>query len=484
MRTLGGTGIKVSPYCLGAMMFGAWGNPDHEESIRIIHAALDAGINFVDTADVYSAGESEEIVGQALRGRRDDVVLATKAHGAMGQDVNMAGNSRRWIIREVENSLRRLQTDYIDLYQMHRPDPDTDIDETLSALSDLVHSGKVRAIGSSTFPAEQIVEAQWVADRRGYVRFRCEQPPYSMLVRGIEGAVLPACQKYGMGVIAWSPLAGGWLTGRIRQDTGVDMTRGRARRLPNRFDPALPGNQAKLAAVEELIKIAADAGCSLTHMALGVRDRESGGDLGDHRPANDGAAYGPAGRRERHARRRRARPDRPDRPARRDPEPRRRGLAAVRARRPRRPPSPPGHPLGQLRPGFPGSPPVKVRVMWRRRHGADVRSRVRPDEQHRAGGMIHDEPGGPAQALGAEPGPVAVTRHDEQVRVGGGCHHGPFGMILNFQPFARPPESARGRLHQVGGCLGGHLIEPRAGVAPAPPEQPQVGAARGAGRGP
>ena len=268
MRTLGGTGIKVSPYCLGAMMFGAWGNPDHEESIRIIHAALDAGVNFVDTADVYSAGESEEIVGQALRGRRDDVVLATKAHGAMGQDVNMAGNSRRWIIREVENSLRRLQTDYIDLYQMHRPDPDTDIDETLSALSDLVHSGKVRAIGSSTFPAEQIVEAQWVADRRGYVRFRCEQPPYSMLVRGIEGAVLPACQKYGMGVIAWSPLAGGWLTGRIRQDTGVDMTSGRARRLPHRFDPALPGNQAKLAAVEELIKIAADAGCSLTHMAL------------------------------------------------------------------------------------------------------------------------------------------------------------------------------------------------------------------------
>ena len=268
MRTLGGTGIKVSPYCLGAMMFGAWGNPDHEESIRIIHAALDGGINFIDTADVYSAGESEEIVGQALRGRRDDVVLATKAHGRDGQDANMAGNSRRWIVREVENSLRRLQTDYIDLYQMHRPDPDTDIDETLSALSDLVHSGKVRAIGSSTFPAEQIVEAQWVADRRGYVRFRCEQPPYSILVRGIEAAVLPTCEKYGMGVIAWSPLAGGWLTGRIRQDTGVDMTTGRARRLPHRFDPALAGNQAKLAAVEELIKIAADAGCSLTHMAL------------------------------------------------------------------------------------------------------------------------------------------------------------------------------------------------------------------------
>src|SRR6202167_5541956 len=268
MRTLGGTGIKVSAYCLGAMMFGAWGNPDHEESIRIIHAALDGGIHFVDSADVYSAGVSEEIVGLVMLGRRDDVVLATKAHSTMGQDVNMRGNSRRWIVREVENSLRRLQTDYIDLYQMHRPDPDTDIDETLSALSDLVHSGKVRAIGSSTFPAEQIVEAQWVAQSHGHVRFRCEQPQYSILVRGIEGSVLPACQKYGMGVIAWSPLAGGWLTGRYRQDADIDMTIGRARRLPQRFDPSLPGNAAKLAAVEELIKISADAGCLLTHLAL------------------------------------------------------------------------------------------------------------------------------------------------------------------------------------------------------------------------
>jgi len=268
MRTLGGTGIKVSPYCLGAMMFGAWGNPDHGESIRIIHAALDGGINFVDTADVYSAGESEEIVGQALLGRRDDVVLATKAHAQMGEDVNMGGNSRRWIVREVENSLRRLQTDYIDLYQMHRPDPDTDIDETLSALSDLVRSGKVRAIGSSTFPAEQIVEAQWIAQDRGHARFRCEQPPYSVFVRGIEASVLPICQKYGMGVIAWSPLAGGWLTGRYRKDKEVDMNSGRPQRLPQRFDPSLPGNVAKLDAVEELIKIAADAGCSLTHMAM------------------------------------------------------------------------------------------------------------------------------------------------------------------------------------------------------------------------
>jgi aryl-alcohol dehydrogenase-like predicted oxidoreductase len=276
MRTLGGTGIKVSPYCLGAMMFGAWGNPDHEDSIRIIHAALDGGINFVDTADVYSAGESEEIVGKALRGRRDEVVLATKAHGAMGKDPNMSGNSRRWIVREVENSLRRLQTDYIDLYQMHRPDPDTDIDETLSALSDLVHAGKVRAVGSSTFPAESIVEAQWVADRRGHVRFRSEQPPYSIFVRGIEAAVLPACQRYGMGVIVWSPLAGGWLTGRYRKDTDIDMTIGRARRLPHRFDPSLPGNQAKLAAVEELIKVAADAGCSLTHLALAFATAHQG----------------------------------------------------------------------------------------------------------------------------------------------------------------------------------------------------------------
>jgi aryl-alcohol dehydrogenase-like predicted oxidoreductase len=268
MRTLGGTGIKVSAYCLGTMMFGAWGNPDHDESVRIIHAALDAGINFVDTADMYSAGESEEIVGRALAGRRDRVVLATKVHSPMGRDPNMRGNSRRWIVTEVENSLRRLQTDYIDLYQVHRPDPDTDIDETLSALSDLVHSGKVRAIGSSTFPAGQIVEAQWVAQSRGHVRFRCEQPPYSILVRGIEASVLPACQQYGMGVIVWSPLGGGWLTGRIRQLSDVDMTKGRAQRIPQRFDPSLPGNVAKLAAVEELIKIAADAGCSLTHLAL------------------------------------------------------------------------------------------------------------------------------------------------------------------------------------------------------------------------
>ena len=265
-RTLGRTGVKVSPYCLGAMMFGAWGNPDHDDSVRIIHAAIDGGINFVDTADVYSGGESEEIVGKALAGRRDRVVLATKFHAPMGDDPNQRGNSRRWIVHEVENSLRRLQTDYIDLYQVHRPDPQCDIDETLGALTDLVRQGKVRYIGSSTFPAEEIVEAQWVAERRGRERFVTEQPPYSILARGVETAVLPTCERYGIGVIPWSPLAGGWLTGRYRR--GADLpTTGRASRTPGRFDPSIPANQRKLDLVEELLKVAADAGCSLTHMA-------------------------------------------------------------------------------------------------------------------------------------------------------------------------------------------------------------------------
>src|ERR1700736_1630982 len=218
-RTLGRTGTKVSPVCLGAMMFGAWGQTDHDESIRIIHRALDAGINFIDTADVYSRGESEEIVGKALAGgRRDNVVLATKAHMPMGDDPNEFGNSRRWIVKEVENSLRRLQTDWIDLYQIHRPEPDTDIDETLGALTDLVRAGKVRYIGTSTFPPSEIVEAQWVAQQRGRERFVSEQPPYSLLVRGIETEVLPVCERYGMGVIPWSPLAGGWLSGAYRKD--------------------------------------------------------------------------------------------------------------------------------------------------------------------------------------------------------------------------------------------------------------------------
>ncbi len=245
-RNLGRTGMSVSPLCLGAMMFGEWGNPDHDESVRIIHRALDAGINFIDTADVYSRGESEEIVAKALaNGRRDHVVLATKVHGSMGDDPNERGNSRRWIVKEVENSLRRLNTDWIDLYQIHRPEQDTDIDETLGALSDLIHQGKVRAIGSSTFPASWIVEAQWAARERHRERFVCEQPPYSILARAVEADVLPTCRRYGMGVIPWSPLGGGWLSGRYRKGQEPPQST-RAQRLPHRFDLSLPGNQRKL----------------------------------------------------------------------------------------------------------------------------------------------------------------------------------------------------------------------------------------------
>jgi aryl-alcohol dehydrogenase-like predicted oxidoreductase len=275
-RVLGSTGVRVSPFCLGAMMFGStWGNPDHDESIAIIRKALDSGINFVDTADVYSEGESEVIVGKALAGgRRANIVLATKAHGVMGKDVNERGNSRRWLIRECEASLRRLGTDYIDLYQIHRPDPDTTIDETLGALSDLIQAGKILYAGSSTFPAEQIVEAQWAAQRRGRERFVCEQPPYSILVRGVEAAVLPTCLRYQMGVITWGPLASGWLTGRYRLGADLPASR-RSQRLPQRFDMSLPGNQAKLAASDKLAKLAAEAGMSLIHLALGfvVRTR-------------------------------------------------------------------------------------------------------------------------------------------------------------------------------------------------------------------
>ena len=266
-RALGRTGVQVSPLCLGAMMFGTWGNTDHDESIRIIHRALDAGVNFVDTADVYSRGESEEIVGKALAGRRDRVVLATKVHGRMGDDPNQQGNSRRWIVQEVESSLRRLRTDWIDLYQIHRPEPDTDVDETLGALTDLQRAGKIRAFGSSTFPAHEIVEAQWVAERRGRERFVCEQPPYSILVRGIERDVLPVCARYGMGVISWSPLAGGWLSGRYRK--GEDPPRSsRAQRIPKRFDLSLPENQRKLDVVDRLAQLAEAAGISLVHLAI------------------------------------------------------------------------------------------------------------------------------------------------------------------------------------------------------------------------
>jgi aryl-alcohol dehydrogenase-like predicted oxidoreductase len=267
-RTLGGTGIEVSAHCLGTMMFGSVGNPDHDDCVRIIHAALDQGINFVDTADMYSAGESEQIVGKALRGRRDDVVLATKVHFPMGEGPNRGGNSRRWILTEVEESLRRLGTDWIDLYQVHRPDHTTDIEETLSVLTDLVHQGKIRAFGCSTFPSEEIVESHQVAERRGLMRFRTEQPPYSIVARGIETSVLPVCQRYGMGVLVWSPLASGFLSGRYRKDQPIDMSTGRPALTPARFDVSIPQNAGKFDALEQLYALAADNGCSLPELAV------------------------------------------------------------------------------------------------------------------------------------------------------------------------------------------------------------------------
>ncbi len=263
-RVLGGTGIKVSELALGTMMFGAMGNRDHEESVRMIHHALDAGINIVDTADVYSRGESETIVGQALKGRRDDVVLATKFGLPMGEDPNQAGGSRRWINRALEASLRRLGTDHVDLYQIHRPDPDTDVEETLAALTDLVQAGKIRAFGSSTFPADLIIEAQWAAERHGLLRFRTEQPRYSILTRIIERDVLPAAQRYGMGVLTYGPLSSGWLSGRADPSSGH-----RAATARRNFDMSLSVNQRRAEIVAGLTQLAADAGISLPQFALG-----------------------------------------------------------------------------------------------------------------------------------------------------------------------------------------------------------------------
>jgi len=258
-RTLGRTGIKVSPYALGALALGTYiGNPDSDDSVRIIHKALDAGINFIDTADAY--GESEVVVGQALKGRRDGVVLATKFSRPIGDDPNHQGASRRWITTAVENSLRRLQTDYIDLYQVHRPDPSTDIEETLSALSDLIHSGKVRAVGTSAMPASDIVEAQWVAERRGLERFRTDQPPYSILSRGIEREVLPIAQRYGMGILVWGPLGQGMLTGRVRKGEQTDLRRAG---LLKAFS-----DERRIDAVEQIVPLAEKAGLPMTHLAL------------------------------------------------------------------------------------------------------------------------------------------------------------------------------------------------------------------------
>jgi aryl-alcohol dehydrogenase-like predicted oxidoreductase len=275
-RPLGRTGISVSQMCLGAMMFGAFGNSDHDDAIKIIQRALDAGINFIDTADGYSAGESEVILGQALAGgRRESVVLAVKFGVPFDEDPNHRGASRRWITEAVEGSLRRLQTDWIDLYQVGVPDRNTDIDETLSALSDLVHAGKIRSFGASKVPASEIVEAQWTAERRGHERFRTEQPPYSMLTRAIEYDVLPACLRHGMGVMTYSPLAGGWLSGRYRKGQVVSGpgSAARSRRFPGAYDSANPANAAKLDAADALGALADEAGISLIQMAVAFATR-------------------------------------------------------------------------------------------------------------------------------------------------------------------------------------------------------------------
>ncbi|MFH9066743.1 aldo/keto reductase [Streptomyces coeruleorubidus] len=270
-RILGGTGIEVSELCLGSMMFGAWGNTDEAECHRIVSTALEAGVNFVDTADVYAFGESEEILGRALKGRRDDVVLVSKFHNLMpGRplDRNRRGNSRLWIMRAVEDSLRRLRTDHLDVYLVHRPDPRTGIEETLGALSDLVRAGKVRAIGTSSFPAEEIVEAQWAARRGGRKRFTVEQLSYSILARHAEAAVLPTAQRHRMGVMVWSPLSGGWLTGKYRAGS-EPAGDSRARTHGDHFDYSDERmRERKLAVVEELVRLAADEGCTLVELAL------------------------------------------------------------------------------------------------------------------------------------------------------------------------------------------------------------------------
>ena len=266
-RILGATGMSVSEFALGAMMFGSLGNPDHEDSIRIIHGALDAGINFIDTADVYSRGESEEIVGKAIKGRRDDLVIATKFGRPMGEDPNKGGGSRRWIVREVEDSLHRLGTDYIDLYQIHRPDHETEIGETISALTDLVRAGKIRAFGASMFPAETIVEAQWIAERRGTYRFLTEQPMYSIFTRRPEAAVFPTAQRYGLGVLTFSPLNSGWLSGRADL-TSSHRAKLYAPVLPKAYDPSTPTGQLKAEALEKLAALAEEAGMTLPHLAI------------------------------------------------------------------------------------------------------------------------------------------------------------------------------------------------------------------------
>ena len=252
------------------MMFGQRGNRDYAACERIIHRSLDAGINFIDTADTYSSGESEQIVGAALKGRRENVILATKCFNPMGKDPNRRGGSRRWIVQAVEESLQRLDTDYIDLYQLHRIDPAVELEESLSAMDDLVRQGKIRYVGTSTARAEQIVEAHWIAERRGFDPIRCEQPPYSIFSRSIEAAVLPTCKRYGMGVIAWSPLNAGWLAGKYQRDQApAEGTRAAIKGpFPEWWNWDAPAVQRKFDLLDELQKLAGDAGVPLLHLAL------------------------------------------------------------------------------------------------------------------------------------------------------------------------------------------------------------------------
>ncbi|MEV6324724.1 aldo/keto reductase [Nocardia sp. NPDC051787] len=266
-RTLGRTGVQVSSLVLGAMNFGRIGRTTQDEATAIVDAALEAGINLIDTADWYSDGESEEMVGKAIAGRRDDIVVATKASLPMGDERNHQGSSRRWLVTEFDHSLRRLGVDHVDLYQIHRWDPSTSDEETLSALTDLQRAGKIRYFGSSTFPAYRIVQAQWAARDNHLSRYVTEQPSYSILQRGIESHVLPVTEQYGLGVLVWSPLASGWLSGAIRE--GQEITTHRSTVLPERFDTSIPSNRARLDAVEQLAKVADEAGLTMIQLALG-----------------------------------------------------------------------------------------------------------------------------------------------------------------------------------------------------------------------
>ncbi|MFG2325333.1 aldo/keto reductase [Streptomyces sp. NPDC048568] len=266
-RTLGRTGVQVSSLALGAMNFGSIGRTTQEEATALVDAALEAGINLIDTADWYSGGESEEMVGKAIAGRREDIVLATKAYMPMSDEPNHRGASRRWLVTELDNSLRRLGVDHVDLYQIHRWDPDTSDEETLSALTDLQRAGKIRYFGSSTFPAYRIVEAQWAAREHHLGRYVTEQPSYSVLQRGVESHVLPVTERYGLGVLVWSPLASGWLSGAVR--AGREIATHRSSVLPERFDTSLPANRARIDAVEKLAAVADEAGLTMIQLALG-----------------------------------------------------------------------------------------------------------------------------------------------------------------------------------------------------------------------